>query len=251
LTFICHLGFVLYFNSNPMEETFTLTLPDRIIRGVLHFPENKNPGFVVTCHGLFSSMESEKFIALAKTFTDAGLAAVRFDFSGCGKSTGNISQTTVSKRIAELAAVVRFAENHPALGNRFGILGSSLGGFTALFYAAQHAVNALSVWATPYDLAEICCNIPDQDRNRLDRTFFDDAAAYHLTKILGNISNIQIIQGKKDLIVPWQHAQKIYAAVNEPKELIFFNNADHSVSEQADREKALEKSREWMIRRIS
>lgn len=234
-----------------MEEPFSLTLPGRTIRGVLHLPEAEKPGFVITCHGLFSSMESEKFIALAEAFTRSGLAAVRFDFSGCGKSSGKISQTTVSKRIAELTAVARFARNHPALGNRFGLLGSSLGGYTALFYASQHPVDALSIWATPYDLAEICHNIPEQDLNRLDRDFFEDAATYHLTKILDRISNIQIIQGKKDLIVPWPHAQKIHDQVNEPKELVFFDNADHSVSEQCDRNRALERTLAWMVRKIS
>jgi len=117
----------------PTEEHFTLSLQDRTIKGTLHLPGIKRPPFVITCHGLFSSMESDKFTAIAKTFTNAGMAAFRFDFSGCGKSSGKIADTTVSKRIEELKSVVCFAKTHPSLGKKFGIIGSSLGGFVSLF----------------------------------------------------------------------------------------------------------------------
>ena len=115
------------------EELFKLNLHDRIIHGALHLPRINNPPYVITCHGLFSTMESDKFTAIADVFTKAGIAIIRFDFSGCGRSSGNISDTTISRRIEELEKVVVFSKTHPALGERFGILGSSLGGYVSLF----------------------------------------------------------------------------------------------------------------------
>ena len=94
-----------------------MNLPNRAIHGVLHLPKRKNPPYVITCHGLFSTMESDKFTAIADAFTNAGIATIRFDFSGCGKSSGNISDTTISRRIEELSKVVDFSKNHPALGS--------------------------------------------------------------------------------------------------------------------------------------
>jgi len=235
----------------PTEEHFTLSLPDRTIKGTLHLPGIKRPPFVITCHGLFSSMESEKFTAIAKTFTNSGIAAIRFDFSGCGKSSGKIADTTVSKRIEELKSVVGFAKGHPSLGKKFGIIGSSLGGFVSLFFAAEHPVDALSVWATPYDLAEICKNIPAAELKKLNQTFFNDAEKYCLPSILAKIKNLQVIQGKKDLTVPWQHAEKIFAAVNEPKKLLFFEEGDHSISEKHDRDSAIRESLGWILKKIN
>ena len=236
---------------NAMEEHFTLSLPDRTIKGTLHLPGIKKPPFVITCHGLFSSMESDKFTSIARSFTNAGVAAIRFDFSGCGKSSGKIADTTVSKRIEELKEIVKFSKAHPSLGKKFGIIGSSLGGFVSLFFAAEHPVDALSVWATPYDLAEICKNIPEAELKKLNQTFFDDAEKYSLPSILAKINNLQVIQGKKDLTVPWQHAEKIFGAVNEPKKLLFFEEGDHSISEKHDRDSAIEESLGWILKKIN
>jgi alpha-beta hydrolase superfamily lysophospholipase len=232
------------------KEPFKLNLPDRIIYGALHLPGSKNPPCVITCHGLFSTMESDKFTAIADAFTKAGIAIIRFDFSGCGKSSGNISDTTISRRIEELEKVVDFSKNHPALGKKFGILGSSLGGYVSLFFASKNHVDALSVWATPYDLAETCNNIPENDLKILNQSFFDDASKYNLSSILTKIKNLQVIQGKKDLTVPWQHAEKIYNGANHPKKLIFFPEGDHSISETYDREKAVNESLNWILNRL-
>jgi len=236
---------------NVPEEPFKLNLPDRIIRGVLHLPNRKNPPYVIACHGLFSTMHSNKFTTIADTFTKAGIATIRFDFSGCGKSSGNISNTTISRRIEELSKVVDFSKNHPVLAKKFGILGSSLGGYVSLFFAAEHPVEALSVWATPFDLAETCENIPENDLKILNQSFFDDALKYKLSSILKKINNLQVIQGKKDLIVPWQHAEKIYNMANHPKKLLFFPEGDHSISTKYDREKAVNESLNWILNVIN
>ena len=232
------------------EEQFKLNLPDRIIHGALHLPGIKRPPYVITCHGLFSTMESDKFTAIADAFTKAGIAIIRFDFSGCGKSSGYISDTTISRRIEELEKVVDFSKNHPALGKKFGILGSSLGGYVSLFFASENHVDALSVWATPYDLAETCNNIPENDLKILNQSFFDDASKYNLSSILTKIDTLQIIHGKKDLTVPWQHAEKIYNGANHPKKLIFFPEGDHSISTKYDREKAVNESLNWILNRL-
>jgi len=232
------------------EELFKLNLPDRIIHGALHLPGIKRPPYVITCHGLFSTMESDKFTAIADAFTKAGIAIIRFDFSGCGKSSGYISDTTISRRIEELEKVVDFSKNHPALGKKFGILGSSLGGYVSLFFASENHIDALSVWATPYDLAETYNNIPENDLKILNQSFFDDASKYNLSSILTKIDTLQIIHGKKDLTVPWQHAEKIYNGANHPKKLIFFPEGDHSISTKYDREKAVNESLNWILNRL-
>lgn len=233
------------------EAPFKIRLPDRIIQGALHLPGIKKPPYVITCHGLFSTMESDKFTAIADAFTEAGIAIIRFDFSGCGKSSGKISDTTISRRIEELEKVVDFSKNHPALGKKFGILGSSLGGYVSLFFASKNHVDSLSVWATPYDLAETCKNIPENDLEILNQSFFVDALKYNLSSILTKINNLQIVQGKKDLTVPWQHAEKIYRAVNSPKKLLFLEGGDHSISEKHARKKALNESLNWILKSIN
>src|SRR5207247_666773 len=56
---------------------------------VLHVPDvpGRVPG-VGACHGLSASKESDKFLLLAGALPGAGLALARFDFRGCGESSG-------------------------------------------------------------------------------------------------------------------------------------------------------------------
>ncbi len=234
-----------------MKEQFELCIDGRNIVGVLHFPKNHNPPCVITCHGLFSSKESDKFTAIADCFTQAGIAVIRFDFGGCGDSSGSISDTTVSGRLCELETVGEYAANHPKLGKEIGILGSSLGGFVALFYARKNPVKALSIWATPFDLREISRNIPESDLKILKKNFFSDAKTYNLSTVLKNLHTVQIIQGEHDAVVSWQHAKKIFWGVNDPKELIILPAGDHSLSKSPDRQRALQKSLQWFLKHIS
>lgn len=232
-------------------EAFVIECEDRSISGVLHLPDREKPPVVITCHGLFSSKESDKFTAIAGRFAQAGLAVIRFDFGGCGQSTGSIADTTVSRRLAELNRVVRFARGHAQTGAAVGLLGSSLGGFVALLGAAGLSVAALSVWATPYNLSEICQNIPPAELKVLKQDFLDDARRHDLAAALPGLSRVQVVQGKRDEIVPWQHAQKIYRTVDEPKELQLFPSGDHTISSADDRSRALEMSLVWFSKHLS
>ena len=229
-----------------MPESFRLSVENRTISGILHLPPIAKPPCVITAHGLFSSKDSDKFISISDYFIHNGLAVIRFDFGGCGESAGSIADTTVSRRLSELKAVVTFARQHPLLSTRLGLLGSSLGGYVSLLYAAQDwAVRALSVWATPYNLMELRHNIPEHELRRLKQDFFIDAAQYHLESVLSELTAVQIIQGNNDTIVSCTHAQELFSRVSQPKELHIIPEGDHSLTSPRDRKRAIEHSARW------
>ena len=229
-----------------MLKPFVLSVENRYICGILHLPHTKNPPCVITAHGLFSFKDSDKFISIADYFTRNGLAVIRFDFEGCGESTGSIADTTVSKRLKELKAVVAFARQHPSLSARLGLLGSSLGGYVSLLYAAQDpSVKALSVWAAPYNLLELRHSIPAEDLLRLKQDFFIDAVQYHLEPVLSALTIVQIIHGYNDAIVPYTHAQELFSRVSQPKELHLIPAGDHSLTGPEDRKRAIDHSLRW------
>lgn len=229
-----------------MAEPFRLNVENRSISGLIHLPSNHKPPCVITCHGLFSSKESDKFISIADYFTQRGIAVLRFDFGGCGESSGSFAETTVSGRLRDLAEVVAFARQHPLLASRLGLLGSSLGGFLSLLYAAQDpSIRALSVWATPLSLHELRYNIPAEQVAALKEDFFIDAQTYNLAAILSTIKNIQIIHGGKDAIVPCLHAEEIFKHVTGPKELEIIPQGDHSLTDVNGRQRALALSCRW------
>ena len=174
----------------------------------------------------------------------SGIAALRFDFSGCGASTGSIADTTVSRRLQELEAVVGFADSHAALGRDCALMGSSLGGFVGLLFAARRPFKALSLWATPYDLAVIKDNIPAQELQRLKPGFFTDAAGYRLDARHTDIP-IQIIHGTHDEIVPVSHADRLCSRDNPLNQCVIIPGADHTISNPEHRKKALGECCAW------
>src|SRR5512147_2961755 len=99
------------------------------ISGILHRPDKKNPPCVIASHGLLSSKNSEKYIALGERISKEGIAMLRFDFRGIGESEGSEGDNTISKKVADLNGGIDFVRSYPGLGNRIGLMGSSLGGF--------------------------------------------------------------------------------------------------------------------------
>lgn len=229
-----------------MIASFQLSLPERTLAGVLHRPGGgaKAP-WVVLAHGLFSSMQSGKFTVLADLLCRCGIAALRFDFSGCGASTGHIADTTVTRRLQELEAVVDYAGTREDLGRSCALMGSSLGGFVALLLAQRRPFEALSLWATPCELAAIRGTIARQDLQRLKPLFFTDAARYRIDTRGAGIP-LQIIHGSRDEIVPVSHAHRLYDRDNPLHQCLVIEGADHSISDPSHRAKAHEACCAWL-----
>src|SRR5437667_545085 len=120
------------------EDKHTVTLPGARLARVLHVPEGRRRvPCVVACHGLGASKDSDKYLLLGAELPAAGLALARFDFRGCGESSGREEDTTIASRVEDVEAVLGALADHPRLDGRVGLLGSSLGGFVALFVASR------------------------------------------------------------------------------------------------------------------
>ncbi|MEU6859655.1 alpha/beta hydrolase [Glycomyces sp. NPDC046736] len=126
----------------------------RTLRGVLHLPQpHREPvPAVVLCHGFGGNrMEfGNVFVHLSRRLAARGLAAVRFDFAGCGESDGDIADLTVSDQVDQVLAVVDQLSRHSALAaRRVSLVGMSLGAIAASLAAAKCAVQSLAMWAPP------------------------------------------------------------------------------------------------------
>src|SRR5262245_25737455 len=114
------------------EEKHTVTLPGAHLALVVHLPSGRRRvPCVVACHGLRASKDSDKYLLLGAELPAAGLALARFDFRGCGKSTGDEEETTIATRVEDLEAVMKFLAFHRRLGGRLGLPRASLEGYLA------------------------------------------------------------------------------------------------------------------------
>jgi alpha-beta hydrolase superfamily lysophospholipase len=216
------------------------------VAGILHLPEEKNPPCVIASHGLLSSKESEKYVAMGETLSKKGIAMLRFDFRGCGESEGKWEDDTVSRRIADLRSAIDFVRSYSGLGNRVGLLGSSLGGYITLVMAAvEKGIRSVVIWSTPFHLDGLESKQGTEGVPPLGNAFFKDLPKHRLLPLLPAVSNGMVIHGEADELVPVDQAWEIFHGLGSPKEIHVIEGADHRLTHPNHRQRAMDLSCEW------
>ena len=229
-----------------MVEVFEIDGLYNKVAGVLSIPETgKQYPCVILCHGLVSSKESSKYIALSERLNRAGIAACRFDFHGCGESEGNLAETTLTIRVENLNRVVNYARNHLHIdGEQMGILGSSFGGSACIIEGARdNGIKGISLWATPHKLDR-------EDEGtisgiRFNESIYTDFLTYDILEEAKSLSHVLVIHGEMDEIVPCAEGKAIYDRIKQPKRLKIIEGADHVFSDPAHREEAIVLALDW------
>ncbi len=235
------------------EDKITFASPAGKLAGVLHYPAGSCRGCIVTCHGLFSSKDSDKFLALGNYFSQKGFYVLRFDFRGCGESDGFIEDTTISGRKEDLRAALSFIQNTiPSHAHTVGLLGSSMGGYISLLVAPDSTmVKAVVTWATPNTFTGLRDVITKTSQVQLKEDFYQDALNYDASSFVPRVTNLLVIHGESDELVPPAHAQELYQLAQEPKQLTMVPGADHTFSNPQLRKQATTDSFNWFNRYLN
>ena len=93
---------------------------------------------VILMHGIFSSKDYIPMPQLAKGLAKAGIASIRFDFDGHGKSEGRKQDMTIGKELADARAIWNYVQGLPYVC-KVGLLGHSQGGVVASMTAGRLA----------------------------------------------------------------------------------------------------------------
>jgi len=227
-------------------ETVSFQSEGQKIAGILHLPGTKNFPCVIASHGLLSSKNSEKYIALGERLSREGIAMLRFDFRGIGESEGSIENDTVSRRILDLGSAIDFVKSNPDLGNRIGLLGSSLGGYISLIKASMDKeIRAVVIWATPFHLDDLGTKKQEEEYPLPGEAFFKDLPKHRLLPLLPKVSNCLVIHGEGDELVPADQAWEIFHSLAASKEIHIIEGADHRLTAPTHRQRAMELTTEW------
>ncbi len=233
------------------EEKHWAAVEGQKVSLALHLPEETPAFCVVACHGLGASKESEKYLLLGREFPKHGFALCRFDFRGCGESDGSYADTTVAGRIRDLQAVLGLLANHPDLDGRFGLLGSSMGGFVALLVAREMSTPIPVVtWNCPVTLRGLEAR-RDGDVVGLGPEFFAELETQRYSDVPPAVPWTLTIQGDRDEVVPPEHGHILFSRAADPREIRILNGADHRLSDMSHRMEAVALSLEWFRRGLS
>jgi fermentation-respiration switch protein FrsA (DUF1100 family) len=231
-------------------------VPGGTVAAALHLPSGSGPfPCVLACHGLGASKDSDKYVLLGDELPRVGLALARFDFRGCGESSGVESDTTIATRIEDALTVLDRVVKHSRLNGRIGLLGSSMGGFVALHVAVTLAGAADGVmtedappvvtWNAPSDLRRL--RRPDESSG-LGPAFFTEVETGRYPSTPVGVSRHLIVQASCDDVVPPAHGGTLFDRAREPKRLVTIAEADHRLTDLAHRRAAIEASRDWLLR---
>jgi alpha-beta hydrolase superfamily lysophospholipase len=204
----------------------------------------------VACHGLSASKDGDKYLLLADALPAAGLALVRFDFRGCGESSGSEEETTIASRIEDLEAVLAFMATQPGLDGRFGLLGSSLGGFVALHVAARRPGSPVATWNAPASLTELANDDLEEGRG-LGVPFALEYATGRYALAPRGVPMHLIVHGEADAVVGVEHGAALHEQAAEPCDLLLIPGADHRLTDPVHRALAVARSRDWLRRFLS
>ena len=229
------------------EEKVYFSTPAGKLAGIMHHPDHPSARCVITCHGLFSDKESDKFVTIGEQLAKEGITVLRFDFRGCGESDGKIEDTTITGRREDLTAALSFIRAHkPSVSHTIGLLGSSMGGYISLHVAAcNKMIKAVAAWATPFGFDGLREVIAHSDSPQLKEEFYLDAGHYDASQFVPQVKNLLLIHGDNDEMVPADHAEKLYRAAKGPKRLEIIRGADHTFSNPTLRQKAMDHSLKW------
>ncbi|MEO0811991.1 MAG: alpha/beta hydrolase [Myxococcota bacterium] len=232
------------------EQSVTITnRRQQRLAGVVH-GELGAEYAAILCHGMLSTKDSPKHVALARRLAAAGVATVRFDFAGRGESDGTLFDLSYSNEIEDLDAVVEWLWARGV--KRIGIFGSSMGGAVALLTASRDervvAVATMAAVAHPGAMEE---RYPtqtqdwrdkgyiDSQEGRIGVGFLDDAQTHDVSSAVSVLlAPILVVHGTEDEIVPTSDAHDIACAARRAS-LLEVEGADHRFTRREDLEEAL------------
>jgi uncharacterized OsmC-like protein/alpha-beta hydrolase superfamily lysophospholipase len=207
------------------------------------------------CYALFAhcftcTRNLRAIVRISRSLARAGIAVLRFDFTGLGESEGDFGATRFSSNVADVAAAARFLEQDygaPSL-----LIGHSLGGTVMLAAAAQipgsKAVVTLASPDAPTHLfhrfaaaraaleqrGEAEISVAGKSY-RVGCGWLEDLNGVHMEETIRNLHRaLLILHAPGDAVVDAENASRIYRAARHPKSFVSLDNADHLLTADAD-----------------
>lgn len=222
------------------------------LSGRLERPAGDFRGCAIFAHCFTCSKHTRATTAISRALAKRGIAVLRFDFTGLGKSEGEFSKTNFSSNVGDLidaAEALRAATYVPSL-----LVGHSLGGAAVLAAAGDipevRAVATIGAPAEPAHVAHLFGSAMDDiERDgsaeidiagrsfRITKQFLDDISETRLRSKIHNLHKpLMILHAPDDSIVGIDNAARIYKAAQHPKSFISLDDADHLLSRREDAE---------------
>ena len=234
------------------------------LSGILDVPAGAPVAYALFAHCFTCSKNLKAATNIARAMTEAGIAVLRFDFTGLGDSGGAFEDTSFSSNVNDLLSAADW------LGSEYRspeiLFGHSLGG-TAVLQAAPKVPSAVAVATigSPADPSHVAHMFRESEQELRDKgiaevqlggrpfsvreAFLDDLDKHDLPGAVGKLRKaLLIMHSPLDEIVEVENASALFAAAKHPKSFVSLDKADHLLSREADSRYAGEVLASWAAR---
>ncbi|MCR9139051.1 MAG: bifunctional alpha/beta hydrolase/OsmC family protein [Alphaproteobacteria bacterium] len=216
----------------------------------LDIPAGSVRAYALFAHCFTCSKDILAAKRISAELSRAGIAVLRFDFTGLGASEGEFASTNFSSNIADLQSAVGYLRDNyeaPSI-----LIGHSLGGAAVLAAAGDvPEVKAVATIGAPADVAHVIHNFG----SKLDeveesgealvqlggrpftirKQFLDDVRDTVLADRISSMRKaLLVLHSPVDQTVGIENAGAIFGAAKHPKSFVSLDNADHLVTRADD-----------------
>ena len=235
------------------------------LHAYLDFPgDGRVKHYAIFAHCFTCSKDLAIVRNISRTLALNGIATLRFDFTGLGKSEGEFETSTFSSNVEDLiAAAAYLRDNH---GPAELLIGHSLGGAATILAASKlEDVKALVTIGAPSDPGHVkhlfdekIDDIKEEGQAKVNiggrpftigKSFLEDITENNLKEVISELKKpYLILHSPQDKVVEIENAAELYKAAFHPKSFISLDGADHLLSKKADAEYAAEMISTWIKR---
>ena len=207
-----------------------------------HEGEKGSKNIVLLGHGVTGNKDRPFVVALAEGLAAAGITALRFSFSGNGASEGKFTDSTISKEVDDLGAVLDVLEGYTvcyvghSMGGAVGVLRASEDKRIQLLVSLAGMVHTKAFAQREFgDVTPDEGFMWDEPDCPLSQAYMDD-----LTQI-GTVVDLSpqiavpwlLVHGDEDDVVPIEDSRDILARAHDQTQLIRLQSANHVFSEES------------------
>jgi putative redox protein len=230
----------------------------------LDMPSGPHLATALFAHCFTCSKDIPAARRIAGRLAAAGIAVLRFDFTGLGHSEGEFANTSFASNIEDLRAAARWLEGEGKAPDM--LIGHSLGGAAVLRAAGDIAsARAVVTIGAPFDPAHVTENFSEEIETIcregearvslggrpfvIKRQFIEDISSQNLHDVVAKLKRaLLVLHAPRDNIVGIDNAAEIFMAAKHPKSFITLDDADHLITRGEDAEYAADVIAAWATR---
>jgi putative redox protein len=213
-------------------------------------PDSREPeGFAILAHCFTCTMNLKAIANINRALTDAGIAVLRFDFTGLGESEGDFAETNFTSNTQDLVAASEYLEReHEAPGI---LIGHSLGGAAVIQAAADiPSSRAVATIGAPCEPKHVERLLGDSDTIReegeaeinlagrvfkITSQFIEDLEESRMNDRIRHLKRaLLVLHSPIDDIVGIENAAHIFHSARHPKSFVSLDTADHLLMKERD-----------------